>query len=152
MLLNRVVYLMTLYIFGYFFSLYVTICLCGWIRNWYTQPTCGMNFRTGSLLKGESLYEAWECFKLMLHKCPYHGLQDWLQLQTSYNGINGNLRSSLDGAFAGAFICGNEFIWSIERFTYQAKPTTMNEIGGKDKFQRILERLNNLNINIGHEN
>lgn len=31
-------------------------------------------------LDGESLYEAWEWFKLMLRKCPYHGLQDWLQL------------------------------------------------------------------------
>ncbi|KAA3470972.1 oligopeptide transporter 4-like [Gossypium australe] len=35
-------------------------------------------------LEGESFYEAWECFKLMLHKCPYHGLQDCLQLQTFY--------------------------------------------------------------------
>lgn len=55
-------------------------------------------------LEGESLYEAWERFKLMLRKCPYHDLQDWLQLQVFYNGLDGNLRSSLDGASARPFM------------------------------------------------
>ncbi|KAA3484129.1 hypothetical protein EPI10_006234 [Gossypium australe] len=37
----------------------------------------------------ESLYKAWEHFKLMLCNCPYHGLQDWLQLKYSTLDLTG---------------------------------------------------------------
>lgn len=99
-------------------------------------------------LEGESLYEAWECFKLMLRKCPYDGLQGWLQLQTFYNGLDRNLWSSLDGAFVGTFMSKtyvegwqliedmtmNLYIWSNKWFTYRAKTSIMNAISGEDKF------------------
>ncbi|KAA3479785.1 Retrotransposon gag protein [Gossypium australe] len=46
-------------------------------------------------LEVESLYKAWKRFKLMLRKCPYH---------VFYNGLDGNLCFSLDGASARAFM------------------------------------------------
>ncbi|KAA3470406.1 oligopeptide transporter 4-like [Gossypium australe] len=46
-------------------------------------------------IKGENLYKA---------KCPYHGIQEWLQLQIFYNGLDGSLRAGLDGASSGAFM------------------------------------------------
>jgi len=36
---------------------------------------------------GESLYDAWECFKEMLRLCPHHGLENWLIIHTFYNGL-----------------------------------------------------------------
>ncbi|KAA3466227.1 hypothetical protein EPI10_001338 [Gossypium australe] len=37
-------------------------------------------------------------------------MQDWLQLETFYNGLNGSLRASLDGASVKAFI-NNTYDW-----------------------------------------
>ncbi|KAA3481380.1 Integrase, catalytic core [Gossypium australe] len=54
----------------------------------------------------------------MWRKCPYHGLQDWLQLQVLYNGLDRNLCSSLDGASTGAFM---------------SKIYVEKEVGEKDK-------------------
>ena len=53
---------------------------------------------------GESLYEAWDRYKELLRKCPHHGLPKWLQLNTFYNGLHGNLRSSIDAAAGGALM------------------------------------------------
>lgn len=41
---------------------------------------------------GESLYETWERYKELLKKCPYHGLSKWLQMNTFYKRLHGNLR------------------------------------------------------------
>ncbi|KAA3461668.1 Retrotransposon gag protein [Gossypium australe] len=41
--------------------------------------------------EGETLYEAWECFKTMLRKCLHYGLQAWLQIQIFYNGVDGHI-------------------------------------------------------------
>ncbi|KAA3480448.1 Retrotransposon gag protein [Gossypium australe] len=87
-------------------------------------------------LEGESLYEVWERFKFMLH---------WLQLQTFYNGIDRNLRSSLDGVSVGVFMSKtyvegfqlikdvviNFYMWLTERFTYRAKKPIVNAIGSE---------------------
>jgi len=98
-------------------------------------------------LEGESLYEAWNHFKLMLCKFLYHGLHDWLQSQTFYKGLDGNLRSSLDGVSVWAFISKTyvegcqlmkSYMWPNEQFTCRAKLPTVNTVGGKDKFQQIL--------------
>lgn len=35
---------------------------------------------------GESLYNAWKCFKELLYMCPYHGLEKWLIVHTSTMG------------------------------------------------------------------
>lgn len=44
----------------------------------------------------------------MLKKCLYHGLEDWLPWQIFYNGLDGNIRFTLDGASAEVFM-NNEY-------------------------------------------
>ncbi|KAF7822112.1 uncharacterized protein G2W53_027567 [Senna tora] len=56
------------------------------------------------LLDNESLYEAWERFKELLRKCPHHGLPKWLQVQTFYNGLSFEIRTSIDAAAGGALM------------------------------------------------
>ncbi|KAF7841888.1 uncharacterized protein G2W53_004186 [Senna tora] len=56
------------------------------------------------LLDNESLYEAWERFKDLLRKCPHHGLPKWLQVQTFYNGLSSEIRTSIDAAAGGALM------------------------------------------------
>lgn len=53
---------------------------------------------------GELLYEDWERYKELLRKCPHHGLPKWMQMNTFYNGLNSNLRTSIDAASGGAFM------------------------------------------------
>ncbi|KAF7800664.1 uncharacterized protein G2W53_044874 [Senna tora] len=47
------------------------------------------------LLDNESLYEAGERFKELLRKCPHHWLPKWLQVQTFYNGLSSEIRTSI---------------------------------------------------------
>ncbi|KAF7814045.1 uncharacterized protein G2W53_028014 [Senna tora] len=56
------------------------------------------------LLDNESLYEAWERFKELLRKCPHPGLPKWLQVQTFYNGLSSEIRTSIDAAADGALM------------------------------------------------
>lgn len=49
----------------------------------------------------ESLYEACECFKDLLRKCPHHGLPMWLQVQKFYNGLTNSTRNMIDAAAGG---------------------------------------------------
>ncbi|KAF7801000.1 uncharacterized protein G2W53_044496 [Senna tora] len=56
------------------------------------------------LLDNESLYEAWERFKELLRKCPHHGLPKWLQVQTFYNGLSSEIRTSIDVTAGGALM------------------------------------------------
>lgn len=91
----------------------------------------------------------------MLCKCLYHGLQDLIQLQTFYNDLDGNLRF-LDRVFVRAFMSKTyakgfqlieemlmtSYMWSTERFTCRAKPTTVNAVNDEDKFLG----LNNLDL------
>ena len=53
---------------------------------------------------GEALYEAWERFKELLRKCPYHGLPHWIQMETFYNGLNAQTRSMVDASANGALL------------------------------------------------
>ena len=56
---------------------------------------------------GESLYEAWERYKELLRRCPHHGLPQWMQINTFYNGLGHQTRSSIDAASGGAFMAKN---------------------------------------------
>ncbi|KAF7839265.1 uncharacterized protein G2W53_007747 [Senna tora] len=56
------------------------------------------------LLDNESLYEAWERFKELLRKFPHHGLPKWLQVQTFYNGLSSEIRTSIDATAGGALM------------------------------------------------
>ncbi|KAI3510680.1 hypothetical protein L1887_17812 [Cichorium endivia] len=49
----------------------------------------------------ESLYDAWERYRELLRKCPHHGLQEWLIIQTFYNGLHPEHKTSLDSAAGG---------------------------------------------------
>ncbi|KAA3470045.1 oligopeptide transporter 4-like [Gossypium australe] len=48
--------------------------------------------------------QAWESFNSQLKKCPHHSMQDLLQLQIFYNGLDGCLRADLDGTSTSAFM------------------------------------------------
>ena len=37
-------------------------------------------------------------------KCPYHGLVDWLQVQTFYNGLHQLMKISIDAATESALM------------------------------------------------
>ncbi|XP_027368323.1 uncharacterized protein LOC113874285 [Abrus precatorius] len=52
-------------------------------------------------LETETLYDTWERFKELLRKCPHHGILDWLQVQTFYNGLNPGTRQIIDAAARG---------------------------------------------------
>ncbi|XP_024030839.1 uncharacterized protein LOC112094384 [Morus notabilis] len=79
----------------------------------------------------ESLYEAWERYKEMLRKCPHHGLPDWLQVHTFYNGLYETTRTLVDAAAGGTFMsktheeayvlledmAANAYQWPVERST-----------------------------------
>ncbi|XP_052198388.1 uncharacterized protein LOC127805673 [Diospyros lotus] len=52
----------------------------------------------------ETLYEAWERYKELLLRCPHHGIPDWLQVQTFYNGLLGHTRTIIDATAGGALM------------------------------------------------
>ncbi|KAL8091927.1 hypothetical protein AgCh_034265 [Apium graveolens] len=45
---------------------------------------------------GESMCEAWECYKEMLRKCPHHGMPDWMVITGFYNSLGVQSRPMLD--------------------------------------------------------
>ena len=51
-----------------------------------------------------SLYEAWERYKELLRKCPHHGLLDWVQLQTFYNGLTNETKTLVDVVVDGSLM------------------------------------------------
>ena len=50
----------------------------------------------------ESLYNAWERFKELLKKCPYHAIPDQLQIQTFYNWLILSIRSTVHATSRGS--------------------------------------------------
>ncbi|XP_016185861.1 uncharacterized protein LOC107627542 [Arachis ipaensis] len=51
---------------------------------------------------GESLYEAWERFKLMIRKCPPDMFLEWTRLQIFYDGLSEMAKMSLDNSAGGS--------------------------------------------------
>ncbi|KAI3472480.1 hypothetical protein Pfo_031183 [Paulownia fortunei] len=43
-------------------------------------------------------------YKDILRRCPHHGLPNWLQVQTFYNGLSGLTRTLVDAAAGGALM------------------------------------------------
>jgi len=58
-------------------------------------------FRQGS---DEALCDAWEHFKVMLRRCPNHGLEDIAQLTIFHNGLKPNTKMILDVAAGGTMM------------------------------------------------
>ncbi|XP_056690474.1 uncharacterized protein [Spinacia oleracea] len=50
----------------------------------------------------ESLYECWRRFKRLQRQCPHHGIQEWMLIQTFYNGLTHEYRIYIDAASGGS--------------------------------------------------
>ncbi|GJZ67646.1 reverse transcriptase domain-containing protein [Tanacetum coccineum] len=56
---------------------------------------------------GETFSEAWDRFKDLLNKCPYHGFSPLHQIDTFYNSLNQSDQDSLNSAANGNFLTKN---------------------------------------------
>lgn len=63
---------------------------------------------------GETLYEAWERYKDLLRRCPQHGLSGWMEVQTFYQGLNQNVKQTID-ATPGGYV-GNKTTYEARKF------------------------------------
>ena len=52
----------------------------------------------------ESIPEAWERLQEYILACPHHGMDEWLVLQSFYNGLTTTSRANIDAAAGGAFL------------------------------------------------
>ena len=52
----------------------------------------------------ESIPEAWERLQEYILTCPHHGMDEWLILQSFYNGLTTTSRAHLDVAARGAYL------------------------------------------------
>ena len=52
----------------------------------------------------ESIPEAWERLQEYILACPHHGMDEWLVLQSFYNGLTTTSRAHLDAAAGGAYL------------------------------------------------
>ncbi|GJR66530.1 reverse transcriptase domain-containing protein [Tanacetum coccineum] len=56
---------------------------------------------------GETFAKAWDRFKDLLNKCPYHGFYPLHQIDTFYNSLNKSEHDSLNSAANGNFLTKN---------------------------------------------
>ncbi|GJZ80763.1 reverse transcriptase domain-containing protein [Tanacetum coccineum] len=59
------------------------------------------NFRQ---LPDESLFEAWECYKLSIDRCSNHNMLPVTQIDTFYNGLTLRHRDTINAAAGGTFM------------------------------------------------
>nr|GEY04710.1 reverse transcriptase domain-containing protein [Tanacetum cinerariifolium] len=52
----------------------------------------------------ESLFEAWECYKLSINRCPNHNMLLVTQIDTFYNGLTLRHRDTINAAAEGTFM------------------------------------------------
>nr|GEV38861.1 reverse transcriptase domain-containing protein [Tanacetum cinerariifolium] len=52
----------------------------------------------------ESLFKAWECYKLYIDRCPNHNMLPVTQIDTFYNGLTLRHRDTINAAAGGTFI------------------------------------------------
>nr|GEX79909.1 reverse transcriptase domain-containing protein [Tanacetum cinerariifolium] len=52
----------------------------------------------------ESLFEAWECYKLSIDRCPNHNMFPVTQIDTLYNGLTLRHRDTINAAAGGTFM------------------------------------------------
>ena len=77
----------------------------------------------------------------MLRRCPYHGIPNWLLVQTFYNGLMGHLRIIVDAAAGDTLMrkstdeaydllekkAANNYQWPLERMTSR-RAASINEM------------------------
>jgi hypothetical protein len=52
----------------------------------------------------ESVPGAWKRFQDYISKCHYHGMKNWLLMQTFYHGLTTSTRETMDAVVGGAFL------------------------------------------------
>ena len=52
----------------------------------------------------ESIPKAWERLQEYILACPHHGMDEWLVLQSFYNGLTTTSRAYLNAAAGGAYL------------------------------------------------
>nr|GEW37359.1 reverse transcriptase domain-containing protein [Tanacetum cinerariifolium] len=52
----------------------------------------------------ESLFEAWECYKISIDRCPNHNMLPVTQIDTFYNGLTLRHRDTINAATGGTFM------------------------------------------------
>nr|GEZ56623.1 reverse transcriptase domain-containing protein [Tanacetum cinerariifolium] len=67
----------------------------------------------------ESLFEAWECYKLLINRFPNHNMLPITQIDTFYNGLTLRHRDTINAAAGGTFMkrCPKECYDLIENMT-----------------------------------
>lgn len=65
---------------------------------------------------GETLYEAWECYKDLLRSCPQHGLLGWMEVQTFYQGLTLSAYQTINAAARG--VVGNKTPEEVRKLFY----------------------------------
>ncbi|GJZ74473.1 reverse transcriptase domain-containing protein [Tanacetum coccineum] len=55
-------------------------------------------------LSDESLFEAWERYKLLIDRCPNHNMLPVTQIDTFYNGLTLRHRDTINAAAGGTFM------------------------------------------------
>ncbi|GKA69555.1 zinc finger, CCHC-type containing protein [Tanacetum coccineum] len=63
--------------------------------------------------QGESLSEAWTCFKDLLQKVPHHGIDLWLQVQIFYDHVNLATRQTINQSAREGFPTTLSTAWKI---------------------------------------
>ncbi|XP_061366894.1 uncharacterized protein LOC133310023 [Gastrolobium bilobum] len=106
----------------------------------------------------ESFYEAWEKFKDLLRKCPNHGIPEWIQMETFYNGLNGPTKGMVDASSGGAILEKtyteayailermevNNYQWPVERSSLiQKKDAGVWELDAVSALSAQISALNN---------
>ncbi|XP_061345066.1 uncharacterized protein LOC133290925 [Gastrolobium bilobum] len=105
--------------------------------------------------EGESLYESWDRFKELLRKCPNHGIPEWLQMETFYNGLNKKTRGIVDASSGGSLLdktfteayeilermANNNYKWPSERTIAQQKASGVLKL---DAISSLLAHISSL--------
>ena len=137
----------------------------------YFPPTKNAKLRndiTGfQQMDGESLYEAWERYKELLRKCPHHGIPHWIQMETFYNGLNGQTRTIVDASANGAILAksyneayeilermaNNNYQWPAERAASTRRVAGVHELDAMTaltaQVSSLTSVLKSMNVNSG---
>nr|GEX40926.1 reverse transcriptase domain-containing protein [Tanacetum cinerariifolium] len=80
----------------------------------------------------ESLFEAWECYKLSIDRCPNHNMFPVTQIDTFYNGLTLRHRDTINAAAGGTFMKSaemakiNKNLIRVPQVNQQLKAVTPN--------------------------
>ena len=92
----------------------------------------------------ETIPEAWERLQEYILACPHHGIDDWLILQSFYNGLTQTACDYVDATTGGAF-----FLWTTERATSLIEKMVPNQGWRDDRLQprqRGMHTINETNM------